>query len=160
MGAPVQRRDRTLTPYEVAFVAKARSQGRPVSWTNISIQLNRSEHDIRVCCDPTYMREPKAVEPVIHTFTAPKSAVDKIIHEVAKAHGITAEDIISTQLARRVSHARDEAVWKARQIINCDGKPPSFPQLAKHFYRDHSSLVDCAKRHEKRLRASADQEAA
>lgn len=54
MGAPVQRRDRTLTPYEVAFVAKARSQGRPVSWTNISIQLNRSEHDIRVCCDPTY----------------------------------------------------------------------------------------------------------
>lgn len=54
-GYVVERpRERHLTPYEVDYVTGARNRPRPVSWSNIAAQLNRCEHDIRFCCDPTY----------------------------------------------------------------------------------------------------------
>lgn len=50
----VQRRERNLTAFEIAWVTRLRGQSRPVSWSNIAAQINRCEYDIRACCDPEF----------------------------------------------------------------------------------------------------------
>ncbi len=62
-----------------------------------------------------------------------------IINYVAGAHGFTLDKLSDgPKLSRMAKAARTEAVFIVRSL---GGGLPSFPDLARYFGRDHSSLV-------------------
>lgn len=91
---------------------------------------------------------------VIHIRTS----VRAIAEDVARRRGrVTAAEIFGRSGERRVSHARQEVMWWARQA------GLSFTMIARRFpnpatasgHMDHSTVQWGVKRHEKRRRASA-----
>lgn len=76
-----------------------------------------------------------------------------ILREVARAHGIRADDIIGSGRIRKVVLARHEAAWRMRTEIVLRGEPMSFPEIGRRLGgRDHTSALHGFRMHEKRLR--------
>lgn len=48
------RKGATLTEAERLLVYQARNRDRPTPWPHLAAQLGRTEHAIRLACDPTY----------------------------------------------------------------------------------------------------------
>lgn len=69
------------------------------------------------------------------------SDVNRIIVEVARKHGILTEDIFSPSRSKSLVLARHEAMRRARQETQC-----SYPELARIFRRDTSSIVHACRK--------------
>jgi chromosomal replication initiation ATPase DnaA len=65
----------------------------------------------------------------------------RIIREVAAAHRIKRELILSNDRHRPVVAARVEAIARVYQEVKVDGKPPSLLRLGRWFDKDHTSIL-------------------
>lgn len=74
-------------------------------------------------------------------------AVSAIIRRVAEEHGVTASQILSDNLRRKVSHARHAAIYAVRSEIKIAGDPPSLNRLGMWFGRHHTSVMYGASDH-------------
>ncbi|MGE5500595.1 MAG: helix-turn-helix domain-containing protein [Ignavibacteriales bacterium] len=65
-----------------------------------------------------------------------------IIREVAEDHGLTPEDITGRSRCRKIAHARQDAMWRARQVKWASGAPRySAPMIGRALNRDHSTVL-------------------
>jgi hypothetical protein len=87
---------------------------------------------------------------IIYLTEAPlpqPSAWRVILVEVAKAHGLTVETMISASRHRPVVEARQEAMWRMRVETNM-----SFPAIAHRCGgRDHTTAISGIRAHERRM---------
>ena len=85
---------------------------------------------------------------VVRTKTA-----REIIAEVAESHGLTPAHLESPVRTKRLSVARQEAMWACRQVKGKDGKPRySYPFIGRLFGgRDHTTVLWGERAHAKRL---------
>ena len=155
--ASVAPRDRTLDAYEIRYVERARAKAHPESWQNISDALKRSEHDIRLCCDPAYQREPQpepAIDPAVERFDGStiRRRIAETIERVAAAYGLKPSDLIGNGRKQGVAHARQQAMYEARQIMREDGAPQfSLLAIGQAFNRDHTTVLHAITAHGDRL---------
>ena len=73
--------------------------------------------------------------------------VGQAVDVAARACGVTREHILSHVRARRSSRPRRLAYWLAWTHSEC-----SWPQLAREFGRDHSTLIVGVRRFEREVR--------
>jgi chromosomal replication initiator protein len=59
-----------------------------------------------------------------------------ILHVVAKASGITVEELLSTKRERRLARPRQVAMVLCRELTSA-----SYPAIARVFRRDHSTVI-------------------
>lgn len=79
----------------------------------------------------------------------PMSAkVRAIVQSVAKAHGVTMDDMLSERRSRPIAWPRQEAMWRVRQAT-----PFSYPTIGRLFGgRDHTTVLHGVTAFEARLR--------
>ena len=77
-----------------------------------------------------------------------KSRVRAIVREVSEKHCVKAEDILSQSRKRTLVVARQEAMYRVRTEV---GK--SLLEIARHFNRDHSTVMHSIETHGKRIAA-------
>lgn len=65
----------------------------------------------------------------------------RIVNKHARLHNVDPREILAKNRARPVIAAYTDAVIEIRDTIVIQGKPVSFPTIAKWFGRDHTSLV-------------------
>ena len=72
----------------------------------------------------------------------PPERVVAILREVARAHGVSVSDLIGESRRRRISHARQEAMWRLRRLDWRGGVRgrPSIVQIGEWMNRDHSTV--------------------
>ena len=71
----------------------------------------------------------------------------KIVAEVARARGLTVQEILTRTRKRRIAHARQEAMWELRQRTRL-----SLPQIAERLnLKDHTTVLWGVRAHERRL---------
>jgi chromosomal replication initiator protein len=77
----------------------------------------------------------------------------EIIAEVAEGYGLTSEHLVGPDRTKRVSQARQEAMWACRQVKGKDGKPRySYPFIGRLFGgRDHTTVLWGERQHAARL---------
>jgi chromosomal replication initiation ATPase DnaA len=75
-----------------------------------------------------------------------------IIRHTAEGHGLNVGDLTGRNRSRKLVRARQEAMWRARQVKRPDGRNRySFPQIGRALNRDHSTIVHGAAAHRDRL---------
>lgn len=80
---------------------------------------------------------------------APGRPLHAIIAEVAEKYGLTYAELISSRRDRRLAWPRQEAMWRcAKETVS------SYPEIAREFYRDHTTVLHGIRAHEERLRAN------
>lgn len=87
----------------------------------------------------------------------PRDQIKALITEVAGRHGLTYGDIVGCSTRAALSLARDEAVWRLREMRwACDGgRRFSYPQIAAFVgMTDHSSAWSAYQRHAARVVAA------
>lgn len=65
-----------------------------------------------------------------------ESQLDRILREVCVAHSITEDELVGMSRARHLHAARVEAYRRIRTELGW-----SYPVIAKHFGRNHSSIM-------------------
>lgn len=80
---------------------------------------------------------------------------DAIIIAVAAERGVKPYEILGQSRIRPIAQARQEVMWRLRQITTSDGAPKhSFPAIAKAMGGlDHTTVLHAVKAHAKRLAA-------
>jgi chromosomal replication initiation ATPase DnaA len=85
------------------------------------------------------------LEPV-HSQLPPRVA--EIVARVATEHGITEQALLSASHARPIAHARFDAAHRIRALTMADGRPPSYPRIARWLrFRDHTSALHACRRY-------------
>lgn len=80
---------------------------------------------------PFVERLPSPAQPIV------RKPSRQIIAEVAKAHGLTPEDLTGRKRYLPLVHARCEAMRKVKQ----ERPALSFPQIGRMFNRDHTTVM-------------------
>ena len=80
------------------------------------------------------------------TMANPKAQVARIKRETAEKHGVTVAKIDGPRRSEKIVHARQEAMWRAKNETNL-----SFPSLGKLFDRDHTTVMWGIRQHEARM---------
>ena len=62
--------------------------------------------------------------------------LSEITEFVAVVRGVDVNDIRGPRREAKVAHARQEAIWIAREITEL-----SYPRISAYFYRDHSTAM-------------------
>lgn len=80
-----------------------------------------------------------------------------IIRSAGRRHDVPVETILGRCVAARTCLARDEAAWECRRQTT-----RSYSAIGRVMNRDHSTILFCVRRHQKRLdfQASVNQSAA
>jgi hypothetical protein len=68
------------------------------------------------------------------------SPCTRIINETCLEHGIPREDLISPSRTQRLARIRQLAMWRCRQA------GVSFPEIGRHFGRDHSTVLHAVRK--------------
>lgn len=76
----------------------------------------------------------------------PKAVITRIKSECAEKHGVTVAKIDGPRRSEKIVHARQEAMWRAKNETNL-----SFPSLGKLFDRDHTTVMWGIRQHEARM---------
>jgi chromosomal replication initiation ATPase DnaA len=78
---------------------------------------------------------------------------DAMIEFVAPRYGVTLADVMGKSRIRPIAYARQEVMWRLRNIKGPDGQPRhSFPAIARALgMMDHTSIVHGVLAYEKRL---------
>lgn len=93
-----------------------------------------------VAIEPTHSPEPEPEpEPADDPPYVPQWRV--ITEEVCAKHGVSFRDIIGQSKPVPVMAARKEAWWRIRNEVKVGGRPISYPQIARRFSRDHTSVI-------------------
>ncbi|WP_448113090.1 helix-turn-helix domain-containing protein [Mesorhizobium amorphae] len=72
----------------------------------------------------------------------PKTPARQIIREVARAHGLTFEEVVGEGLKKKLVEARFDAIKAV-----ADGRPDlSLPQIGYIFNRDHPAIIHALKK--------------
>ncbi len=71
------------------------------------------------------------------------SRVLDVIHQVALAHNVSVDDLLGPRRFQKFVNARAEAAWRVRALRWAGGWNgcPSYPQLARWFNRDHTTMI-------------------
>jgi chromosomal replication initiator protein len=79
----------------------------------------------------------------------PPVTMASIVADVADAHRLAVSALLGPTRLKGVVAARQEAMWRIRQVMGPDGVTPrySLPQIGRHFSRDHSTVIHACKRH-------------
>jgi hypothetical protein len=72
-----------------------------------------------------------------------------IVADVAAAHRLPVADLMGLSRLKGVVVARQEAMWRIRQVMWADGVTHRYtlPQIGRHFSRDHTTVIHACKRH-------------
>lgn len=62
--------------------------------------------------------------------------IQDISRTVAKARGVSWFDLMGQSKKRKTSHARQEAIWLARNLTSA-----SYPEISRHFRRHHTTAI-------------------
>lgn len=92
----------------------------------------------------------------------PEGGLKRLLNEVARAHGLPLSRLISRSRIRPIAHARQDFMWRARQIKWPDGRwRYSLSQVASILnIEDHTTIIHGVRAHKGRLAAQAIAEAA
>ena len=74
--------------------------------------------------------------PIISPFSLPTARIKAIQITVAKAYGVSVDELLSERRQKYLAEARHIAMWLARKHT-----PRSFPQIGGAFRRDHTSVI-------------------
>jgi len=74
-----------------------------------------------------------------------KARAREILQEIAETYNVTVADILSRARRKELVVARHHAMWRVRTSTTL-----SFPQMARIFQRDHTSVIYGVKAHELR----------
>ena len=78
-------------------------------------------------------------------------SIPDIIAKVAFEHNLDPADIKGRSRVLKIAHARQEVMWRARQILKTDGRfRYSLPFIGKSLKRDHSTVHAGVKAHQRR----------
>ena len=92
-----------------------------------------------------------AISDILNNDQPPPLTVEKIIEEVARTFGVSADDIRSSKRASNISNARQTAIYIAREITQM-----SMTSLGSEFGgRDHSTVVYALQQVEKTMKKDA-----
>jgi chromosomal replication initiation ATPase DnaA len=81
-------------------------------------------------------------------------SIRAIIWAVADERGVSPDEITGRGRTQKVAHARQEVMWRARQVLRPDGSPRySFPFIGRELNRDHTTVVHGVAAHEARVSA-------
>lgn len=83
----------------------------------------------------------------------PSRTAREIVANVAETHGLTFEHLVGPVRTKRLSIARQEAMWACRQVKAKDGSPRySYPFIGRLLGgRDHTTVLWGERQHAKRL---------
>lgn len=76
----------------------------------------------------------------------PRLLISSVVQRVADRYGIKYEDLIGPSRSRAITPIRQEAMWECRRQTE-----RSYPQIARIFHRDHTTVIHGARRHQGRL---------
>ena len=81
-------------------------------------------------------------------MTTPVTMASIVAH-VAAAHRLPVADLMGRSRLKVVVVARQEAMWRIRQVMWADGVTPrySLPQIGRYFSRDHTTVIHACQRH-------------
>lgn len=79
----------------------------------------------------------------------------RIAVEVAKMHGVTFEDIVGRSRHKLIVLARNEAMYRVRNEVTIKGRPISFPEIARLFGREHTTVLHSYRNHTRQVRVGA-----
>ena len=78
--------------------------------------------------------------------------VREIVAQEAVAHGVTPGEIYSRRVFKSVAAARHAAIWRVANELRPKSKAVySYPAIGRMFHRDHSSVLNAIKAHQKRM---------
>ena len=83
-----------------------------------------------------------------HFTNSTKSQVRAIVRAVSEKHSVSVEEVLSQSRKRTLVVARQEAMYRVRSEV---GK--SLLEIARHFKRDHSTVMHSIEAHGKRIAA-------
>jgi chromosomal replication initiator protein len=83
----------------------------------------------------------------------PAVTMQSLLRETAADHGLTAPDLMADTRKRFIAHARQDFMWRARQIRTRTGEHRySFPMIGRFLGgMDHTTVVHGVRAHSKRL---------
>lgn len=120
--------------------------------------MNFQSADVRWDHQPTPMAKMRCIDvsatigfPLMHP---PKfSRMKDVLADVAEKHGLSVQQLRGKTRKRNIAWARQEAMWRIRQIKNDDGTPRySLPQIGAYCGgRDHTTVIHALRRHEDRM---------
>ena len=85
----------------------------------------------------------------------PTTTMKTILAEVAADHGLRPSDITGDRRFIHHVRARQDFMWRARQVKFMDGKPRySLPQIGQFLGVDHTTVIHGVRAHEKRMGAN------
>ena len=85
----------------------------------------------------------------------PATTMKTILAEAAADHGLRPSDITGDRRFIHHVRARQDFMWRARQVKWLDGKPRySLPQIGQFLGVDHTTVIHGVRAHEKRMGAN------
>ena len=81
--------------------------------------------------------------------TAHAVTMASIVADVADVHGLPVADLMGRSKLKHIVAARQEAMWRIRQVMLSDGVTPRYSttQIGRYFDRDHTTVIHACKRH-------------
>jgi chromosomal replication initiation ATPase DnaA len=71
-----------------------------------------------------------------------------LVDEVCKRRGVTLDEVCGRTRSRAVSYARQEVWWRIRHHPE---RAYSYPEIARLFARDHTTIIAGISAHERRV---------
>lgn len=71
----------------------------------------------------------------------------RIVNEVAREHDVDPSEILGKSRCRQIVEPRMIAMARCRREIVIHGSPASYPQIAKWFRRDHTSVINAMRKY-------------
>ena len=79
-------------------------------------------------------------------MSAPSMA--SIVADVAAERGVPVSVLMGRSRYKRDVRARQEAIWRCREVRQDDGKPRyALQQIGQYFKRDHTTIIHACQRH-------------
>ena len=79
-------------------------------------------------------------------MSAPSMA--SIVADVAAERGVPVSVLMGRSRYKRDVRARQEAIWRCREVRQDDGTPRyALQQIGQFFKRDHTTIIHACKRH-------------
>jgi chromosomal replication initiation ATPase DnaA len=72
----------------------------------------------------------------------------ELVDEVCKRRGVTLDEVCGRTRSRAVSYARQEVWWRIRHHPE---RAYSYPEIARLFARDHTTIIAGISAHERRV---------
>lgn len=135
-GAFATSRRGGLTATEIREIEAHRAKERPTPWSALARRYGRCEADIRALFAPA---PDQTDEP--WPFGEASQAVQAIVREIAKVHGVTLAQMAAPQGGTRVANMK---VWKAQRASYVAAKRVgnlTMMQLEGVFRRDKASIT-------------------